>query len=205
MTTTTARTETSINNMVMQQIDDSNKLKEYVKGQTELLIRVAWQIVRVYEKGKKVMLFGNGGSAADAQHIAAELIGRFYRERDPLAAIALTTNSSCLTAIGNDYGYEDVFSRQLRALTQAGDLVLGISTSGNSLNVLRGFEAARDRGAITVALVGQQLKEPDLANYTISFPSNDTPRIQEAHITAGHIICYVVEEMLYRINKQKEL
>ena len=205
MTITTARTETSITSVVMQQIDDSITLKEYLKGQTELLIRVAWQIVRVYEKGRKVMLFGNGGSAADAQHIAAELIGRFYRERNPLAALALTTNSSCLTAIGNDYGYDDVFARQIRALAQAGDLVVGISTSGNSLNVLRGLEAARDRGAVTVALVGQRLKEPDLANYTIAFPSNDTPRIQEAHITAGHIICYVVEEMLYRINKQKEL
>ena len=144
-----------------------------------------------------MLLFGNGGSAADAQHIACELGGKFYLDRAPLPVIALTTNTSSLTAIGNDYSYEEIFARQVRGLAKQGDIVVGISTSGNSPNVLRGIEEAKQLGAITVAFTGQGGRLKELAEYVLSVPSSDTPRIQEAHITAGHIICYLVEDTLF--------
>jgi len=189
---------------ILHQIEDSIKLKEFLITQIDVLVAIAKEIVVSFERGNKVLVFGNGGSAADAQHIVAELVGKFYRERDPLPAIALTCNTSCLTSIANDYGYENTFSRQIRALAVKGDLVIGISTSGNSINVLRGFEVARKLGVKTVALVGKRLKDPGLADYVISLPSRDTPRIQEAHITAGHLICFIIEEMMYYSSNNKK-
>jgi D-sedoheptulose 7-phosphate isomerase len=188
--------------IVTKQIEESVKVKEQLKGETKTLIAIAEVIVQAFREGRKVILFGNGGSAADAQHIAAELSGKFIRDRSPLPAIALTTNSSSLTAIANDYGYDSVFARQLQPLADKGDVVVGISTSGNSPNVLLAMEQAKHCGAITIALTGRRGKLKGLADYVLSVPSVKTPRIQEAHITLGHIICYLVEEELFGEGKK---
>ncbi len=147
--------------------------------------------------GRKVLFFGNGGSAADAQHLAAELTGRFLLDRRPLPALALTTNSSALTAIGNDYGYEDVFARPLAALGAAGDIAFALSTSGNSPNVLRAVEVAHTKQMVTVGLSGGAGKLSMLAQHPICIPSDCTPRIQEAHILTGHILCEIIERELF--------
>jgi len=182
---------------VVKQIEDSIKLKKCLQREAKNLVAMADLLVNAFKKGNKVLLFGNGGSAADAQHIACELAGKFYLDRSPLPAIALTTNTSSLTAIGNDYSYEEIFARQVRGLAKQGDVVVGISTSGNSPNVLRGVEEAKRLGATTIAFTGRAGKLKKLADYVLSVPSADTPRIQEAHITAGHIICYLVEQALF--------
>jgi len=146
------------------------------------------------KRGNKILLMGNGGSAADSQHIAAEIVGRYKRERRGLPAIALTTDTSILTSIGNDYGFEFIFSRQVEALCNSLDVVIGISTSGNSVNVVRGIETAKQIGATTVALTGGSGgKLAALCDYSLIMPSSDTPRIQEAHIFIGHSLCGLVE------------
>ncbi|MCH7651329.1 MAG: D-sedoheptulose 7-phosphate isomerase [Nitrospinae bacterium] len=148
-----------------------------------------------YRNGGKMLLMGNGGSAGDAQHIAAEFIGRYKKERKPVAAIALTVDSSVLTCVGNDYGYENVFARQVEGLAKKEDVVIAISTSGNSENVIRGVEKAREIGAKTIGLLGKQGgKLKDKVDLAIVVPSSDTARIQEAHITIGHIICEILDE-----------
>lgn len=182
---------------IIRQIEESAELRKALKTQVDLLLKIAAQIIQAFRKGNKVLIFGNGGSAADAQHIACELAGKFYLDREPLPAIALTTNTSSLTAIANDYSYEAVFARQLRGLVKKGDVVIGISASGESSNVLQAIKEAKLHGAITVAFSGQGGKLKELADYVLSVPSADTPRIQETHITAGHIICYLVEEALF--------
>jgi D-sedoheptulose 7-phosphate isomerase len=182
---------------IVKQLEDSVKLNKYLQREAENLLRIADLLSGAFKKGNKVLLFGNGGSAADAQHIACEMAGKFYLDRPPLPAIALTTNTSSLTAIGNDYGYEEIFARQVKGLVKRGDVVIGISTSGNSPNVLRGMEEAKGLGATTIAFTGRGGKLKKLADYVLSVPSVDTPRIQEAHITAGHIICYLVEQALF--------
>lgn len=145
--------------------------------------------------GNKILFCGNGGSAADSQHIAAELIGRFQKERRSLAAIALTTDTSILTAVGNDYGFEDLFSRQVEGLGRSGDILIGISTSGNSKNVVKAVEAARNVGMHTFAFTGESGgKLAELCDLTFAVPSKVTARIQEMHILAGHILCELVEE-----------
>jgi D-sedoheptulose 7-phosphate isomerase len=162
--------------------------------------KAAQMIVDCYKKGGKVVLFGNGGSAADAQHIAAELVGKYKLERKALPAIALNINTSIITAIGNDYGFEKVFSRQVEALVNENDVVIALSTSGNSENVIAGVLRAKDRGAKVVALTGSsggRLKES--ADILLNVPSDDTPRIQEAHITIGHIICGLVENSFFAL------
>lgn len=155
-------------------------------------------LINALRRGNKVLLFGNGGSAADAQHIAAELVGRFAFDRPALPVIALSVNSSCVTAIGNDYGFDQVFSRQLEALARPGDIAIGISTSGNSPNVVLALSVARKMGLHTVALTGRTggslLKNVD---HCICVPSNETPRIQECHILVGHIISELVERELF--------
>ena len=183
--------------MVVKQIEESMRLKESLQAEAKTLVAIADELVQALRRGNKVLLFGNGGSAADAQHIACELSGRFSRDREPLPAIALTTNTSSLTAIANDYGYEAVFARQLRGLVKKGDIVIGISTSGTSANVLLAIEEANRRGAVTVALTGQGGTLKELAHYVLPVSSTSTPRIQEAHITIGHIICHLVEEELF--------
>lgn len=160
--------------------------------------RVAEILIETIGRGNKPILFGNGGSAADAQHIAAEFVGRFAFDRPALPALALSTNSSCVTALGNDYGFEFVFARQIQALGRAGDVAIGISTSGNSMNVLRGLTAAKALGLQTVALTGAgggKLK--GVAHHCICVPSNETPRIQECHILIGHIISELVEQVIF--------
>ncbi|MFA5105508.1 MAG: SIS domain-containing protein [Candidatus Micrarchaeia archaeon] len=151
-------------------------------------------ILSAYAKGGKLITMGNGGSAADAQHIAAEFLGRYMLERKPKPAIALTTNTSNLTAIGNDYGYDTVFSRQLEGWLSPNDVVLGISTSGNSANIVKAFEYAKSKGAFTIALVGKKpCKLDSLASVSLKMPSESTPRIQEMHIFIAHFLCEYVE------------
>jgi len=158
---------------------------------------VARRMAEVLERGGKLLFFGNGGSAADAQHLAAEFVNRFLRDRNALAAVALTTDTSALTSIGNDLGFEHVFSRQVEALGRAGDLVVAISTGGNSPNVLRGVQAARRLGCATVGLTGGSggLLASSVDEAFV-VPSAETPRIQETHITLGHALCALVEEIL---------
>lgn len=159
---------------------------------------VSSAMVKALKNEHKVVLFGNGGSAADAQHIACELASRFKKERRGLPAISLTTNTSALTAIANDYSYNEVFSRQVEGIVGQGDIVIGISTSGNSVNVIKGVESAKKRGALTIGFTGATGgKLGKVVDICIKVPSNDTPRIQEAHITIGHIICQLVEEGLF--------
>ncbi len=168
----------------------------------ELLIHqinmVADLAVQAYRNGNKLLIAGNGGSAADAQHIAGELVSRFFFDRDALPAIALTTDSSILTAIGNDYGYENLFSRQIQANAVKGDIFIGISTSGNSPNIIKAFEACQEKGVITVGLAGHTGgKMVDYCDHCIKVPATLTPRIQEAHILIGHIICSIIEEAIF--------
>ena len=161
------------------------------------ILEAANRIKASLQKGGKLILMGNGGSAGDSQHIAAELIGRFKKERRAMPAIALTVDTSSLTALGNDYGFDTIFERQLEALAQKNDAVVGISTSGNSENVVRALKKANDLGAETIGLVGNNGgKIKEVANLSIVIPSNDTARIQEVHITIGHIICELIEEDL---------
>lgn len=167
---------------------------EGIFAQQTILERIARELSRAILDGKKVLWCGNGGSAADSQHLAAELMGRFRRERRGLPSIALTTDTSILTAIGNDYGYEKVFERQVEALCSVGDVVVGISTSGNSRNVCAALEAAKQSGAFTVALTGATGGQMGkIADASVYIPSKDTARIQEGHILCGHMLCDWVE------------
>ena len=168
-------------------INDMKRLEE--------LLEVAGVASSTLKAGHKIMLCGNGGSAADSQHIAAELIGRFEKERKSMAAIALTTDTSALTAIGNDYGYDQVFSRQVEGLGQSGDLLIGISTSGNSKNVVKAMEVAQSKSIRTVALVGDKPggAMQAIADYVLAAPSTNTARIQECHILMMHTLCQLVE------------
>ena len=151
-----------------------------------------------YKKNKKVLWFGNGGSAADAQHLACELVSKFCMEREAIPSIALNTNTSILTAVSNDYGYDKVFERQIEAFAEKGDVLIGITTSGESLNVIRALKSGKKMGAVTVAFTGKRAdKLKDFVDYLITVPSDNTPHIQESHIMIGHIICYLVEKELF--------
>lgn len=163
-----------------------------------VLLEMSKLTVEALQKGRKVIFMGNGGSAADAQHLVAELVSRFRLEREGMPAIALTVNTSILTAIGNDYGFEYVFERQVAAIAQSGDIVVGLSTSGNSPNVLRAIEKARTMGCLTFGFTGRSGGQmPHAVDLCFSAPSDDTPRIQEVHITAGHILCELVEAEMF--------
>lgn len=181
-------------------IEDSIKVKEnFLKNpnQLKILSRVIKEVIKAVTNKRKIIVFGNGGSAADAQHMVAELVGRFKKEREAFNAIALSTNTSTITALANDYGYDIVFVRQLQACVEKGDVVIGISTSGNSLSVIKAIEYAKKIGCITVGLTGRTGgKLKDIVKYCICVPSDDTPRIQETHITLIHIICELVEKKL---------
>lgn len=186
---------------IREQIQNSIAVKQAFLSDAaniELMDRVAAELIAAYRAGKKTLIAGNGGSAADAQHIAAEFVSRFYFDRPALASIALTTDTSALTAIGNDYGYEYLFSRQLEANGAPGDIYIAISTSGNSKNVLRSLESAKKLGIKTVGLTGRTGgKMKELVDYCICVPSEETPRIQETHILIGHILCAAVEKELF--------
>ena len=169
-------------------------IQQVITSSQEPLTRAAELMVQTLKEGHKILLCGNGGSAADAQHIAAELTGRYKTERRGLPAIALTTDTSALTAIANDFGYEKVFSRQVEALANSGDLLIGISTSGNSTNVLLALEQAKAIGCTTIGLTGNTGgKMNALCDINLIAPSNNTPRIQEMHILFGHILCQIVD------------
>lgn len=166
---------------------------------TTQLAKVCEVVVAAYREGKKTLIAGNGGSAADAQHIAAEFVSRFYYDRPALPSIALTTDTSIITAIGNDYGYEKLFQRQIEAMGQPGDVFLAISTSGNSKNILLGLEAAKKRGIVTIGMTGLGGgKMAAMCDYVLRAPSDSTPRVQECHILMGHIICGAVESTLFK-------
>lgn len=156
-------------------------------------------ITKAFTNGNKVLFCGNGGSAADAQHLAAEFSGRFYTDRAPLPSEALHCNSSYITAVANDYGYDVVYSRMIKGMGKAGDVLIGLSTSGNSVNIIKAMEVAHEIGMINVVFSGETGgKLKDVADYLINVPSTDTPRIQESHITVGHIICELVESALFK-------
>lgn len=182
-------------------ITDSVALKKKIledKGILGAVNSASDEIIRAFRAGRKVLFCGNGGSAADAQHLAAELSGRFYFDRPPLNAEALHVNTSYLTAVANDYSFDDVFARLVRAQGAKGDVLVGLSTSGNSPNVIKALEAARELGMTTIGLTGEgggRMK--DKCRHLIAVPSKDTPRIQEAHITLGHVICEIVEAALF--------
>jgi len=161
----------------------------------ELIARIAREICLALENGNKVLLYGNGGSAADAQHLAAEWVGRFQRERRPMPAVALTTDTSVLTAVGNDYGFEQVFVRQVRALGRKGDIAFALSTSGNSPNVLRATEAAEELGMVTIGLTGRDGGQlASRVRYNLNVPHKLSARIQEVHIMIGHLLCQLTDE-----------
>lgn len=166
-------------------------------GAIRSIAQVSEALLRAYREGCKLLIAGNGGSAADAQHIAAEFVSRFYFDRPGLPAIALTTDTSMLTAIGNDYGFENLFSRQVQAQGKAGDVFIGISTSGRSPNIISAVEQAKEMGILTVAMCGEGGDLRSVADISIAVPSNSTPWIQECHICIGHIICAWVEDTLF--------
>jgi D-sedoheptulose 7-phosphate isomerase len=160
---------------------------------------ISQTIINAYKSNKKVILFGNGGSAADAQHLAAELMNKFYLDRKSLPAIALTVNTSILTAIGNDYSFEQIFSKQLEGISEKEDIAIGISTSGNSKNVIEGLKLAKKNKLFTVGFTGKDGgKINNIVDVCINIPSDDTPRIQEGHIMVGHIICEIIEKELFK-------
>lgn len=189
----------SVEEIISQAIRESIEVKaKLLEQHIPTIARIADLLIKAFRAGRKVVLFGNGGSAADAQHVAAELVNRFRMDRDALPAIALTTDSSILTSISNDTAFDQVFSRQVKALVQKGDVVVGLSTSGSSPNVLNGIIAAREKGAITLGFTGRgggKLK--DLVDICLCVPSDSTPRIQEVHITVWHAICQVIEQELF--------
>jgi D-sedoheptulose 7-phosphate isomerase len=166
--------------------------------QMAILVNVVKFCVEAYRRGNKILIAGNGGSAADAQHFAGELVSRFNFDRPPLAAIALTTDTSILTAIGNDYGYEKIFSRQIEAIGQSGDVFIGITTSGKSTNILNAFKRAKECGLNTIGLFGaSQIKSPEFVDFAINVPSSQTPLIQESHLSIEHIICSAIEIIIF--------
>jgi D-sedoheptulose 7-phosphate isomerase len=187
--------------MIRQAISESIDVKKHILSDLELVGKIK-QVVEVcinaFKSGGRVLFCGNGGSAADAQHLAAELSGRFYFDRAPLDAEALHVNTSYLTAVANDYSYDEVYARLVQAKGKKGDVLIGLSTSGNSGNVLKAFEVAREKEMITVAFTGKtggKIKE--LSDYLLNVPSEDTPRIQESHILFGHILCEMIESSLF--------
>ncbi|MDA0110534.1 D-sedoheptulose 7-phosphate isomerase [Vibrio sp. La 4.2.2] len=185
---------------ILKSINDSIETKKLILENKELIEsiqKVSALCIEAFKNGNKVILAGNGGSAADAQHIAAEFVSRFEFDRPGLPSIALTTDTSMITAIGNDYGFEKLFERQLEANSKPGDIFIGISTSGNSKNVLKAFHRAKELGVTTVGLCGNQGEILSISDHVLSIPSNKTPRIQESHILVGHIICGIVENEIF--------
>ena len=189
--------------------EESIRVKEqFFKENISLIQEVAELIAKTLNEGGKILIFGNGGSATDASHIAAEFVNRFKRERPGLPAIALNTDMAVLTAIANDYDYSEVFAKQIKALGQKGDVAIGISTSGSSRNVIKAIEVAKKRGLKTIAFTSKKgEKLISKVDYAFTVSSEETPRIQETHITLGHILCELVEDILFEIpaiNKKKQ-
>lgn len=176
----------------------ANSLQQVAPQLGEAVVPLVDAVIKAFQSGNKLLVCGNGGSAADAQHLAAEFVNRYKIDRPPLPAIALTTDSSILTSIGNDFSYEEVFSKQVEALGKPGDVFLGITTSGNSPNVLRALEAARKKGLVTAALLGRDGgKAKEMSDIAIVVPLRETARIQEAHLVLEHTLCEMVDEVLF--------
>lgn len=190
-----------MSNNIIKTIQESIAVKQAICEDANLINtiqQVSNVITSSLQQGHKILFCGNGGSAADAQHLAAEFSGRFYKDRTPLYAEALHCNTSYMTAVGNDYGYDQVYARILRGIGQPGDVLVGISTSGNSVNILEAYKVAKAKGMIVVSMTGHSGgKMKDDSDYLLNMPSTDTPRIQESHITVGHIICEIVENNLF--------
>jgi len=186
-------------NIIPKRFKESGEVKtRFLKENLPRFIEAIKLVSQAFERGNKLLLFGNGGSAADAQHIAAEFVNRFIIDRPPLPAIALTTDTSILTSISNDSAFQEIFARQIKALGKDGDIVIGLSTSGNSPNVIKAFEVAKEMGMKTVALTGNDGGMlAKLADVPLVVSSSSTPRIQETHILAGHILCEMVEHQLF--------
>ena len=184
---------------IKKQIKNSAAIKEeIIKKHVDVINDTVGEIINAYKNNKKVIWFGNGGSAADAQHLSCELVSKFLRERKAIPSIALTTNTSILTAVSNDYGYEDVFVRQVEAFAEKGDILVGITTSGTSPNVIKALKLGKKKGTINVAFTGVNIEKiKDHVDYLVDIPSKITPRIQESHILVGHIICDLVEKTLF--------
>lgn len=195
-----------MNNKIKDIIKASIRTKEQVLASASLLGVIQELVVVIttaLRKGNRVYFCGNGGSAADAQHLAAEFSGRFYIDRDALPAEALHCNTSYLTAVGNDYGYDVIYARLIKGIGNKGDVLVGLSTSGNSANIVKAFETAREKGIITVGFTGETGgKMNGLSDYLVNVPSTDTPRIQESHIMLGHIVCQLVEEQYFQPSKK---
>lgn len=190
-----------MSNYIVNQIEEAIKVQQRMLNDDELLEKItisANKCIDSLKSGKKILLAGNGGSAADSQHIAGELVSRFAFDRPGLAAIALTTDTSILTAIGNDYGYECLFSRQIQALGNDGDIFIAYSTSGKSPNILKAITEANDRGIYTIGLTGNRKAEMnDICEIILEVPSSDTPKIQEGHLIIGHILCGIIENKIF--------
>ncbi len=165
------------------------------------LIKVAGVIIEAFRNNKRIYIAGNGGSAADAQHFSAELVSRFAMDRNPLPALALSTDTSAITAIGNDYGFDDIFSRQLNGLGEKGDIFVGITTSGKSRNILNAFEACKEKEIVSIGLCGINCIKSFTPDFLISIPSNSTPKIQEMHLISYHIICGIIERSIFKEGK----
>ena len=189
-----------IEDIIIRIFKESCHIKEvFVNENVIRIAKIVDVITEALKGGKKILLFGNGGSAADAQHLAAEFVNRFIIERPPLPAIALSTDTSVITSIGNDYDFSDIFAKQIRAIGHAGDVALGISTSGSSSNVIKALEVAKKLDMITIALTGKDGGDAvKIADYALNVPSNSVPRIQEVHITVGHTICQMVDYKLFQ-------
>ena len=187
--------------MIKKTIQESINVKQAIlndQSMIDTLEELCQVVTDTFNKDRKVLFCGNGGSAADAQHLAAEFSGRFYYDRPPLFAEALTVNTSYLTAVANDYSFDEVFARLVRAKGRKGDVLVALSTSGNSANIVKAVEAANEAGMITIGLTGKSGgKMKGLCTYLLNVPSNDTPRIQEAHILLGHILCEIVESNVF--------
>lgn len=190
----------NIDDIIKRIFRESIQIKEvFLRDNLDRITRVVDVITEALKKGNKILLFGNGGSAADAQHIAGEFVNRFLIERPPLPAIALTTDTSVLTSIGNDYDFAEVFSKQIRALGQEGDIAWGFSTSGGSVNVIRALEAAKKMGLVTIGFTGRDGGTVGMiSDYHLNVPSNVTPRVQEVHIVVSHAICELVDWRLFQ-------
>lgn len=182
-------------------INESIKVKQALMGDIHLIAQidtVVKVITNAFQNGNSVYFAGNGGSAADAQHLAAEFSGRFYKDRKALPSEALHCNTSYLTAVANDYSYEVIYARLIEGITKPGDVLVGISTSGNSGNIVKAFEMAKTKQVVTIGFTGEKGgKMKEISDYLINVPSNDTPRIQESHILVGHIICELVESNIF--------
>jgi len=189
----------------LRAFEDSIAVKEkFVKENAPLIAEVSKLIADAFNDGKKVLLFGNGGSACDASHIAAEFVNRFKRDRPGLPSIALNTDMAVLTSIANDYDYSEIFARQVKTLGEAGDIAIAISTSGSSKNILKAVDVAKKKGILTIAFTGQKgEKFAGKNDYAFIVPSEDTPRVQEVHITLAHVICQIVEEILFEAPRKK--